>query len=90
MHVEEATRELTRDALIKRCNRRLKPQGLMLKTRRGRLDPMMARHDMLMGRLGRYYVLDYNRNPIVRPSVDVEAFARELGVLHELEHLEAA
>ena len=68
---------ITTRALIQRINRKLKPEGEMLKTGRGR-----AR-----GSVGEYYVVNFNRNWITRQHVDLEALGRELGCLMAWEEL---
>ena len=67
-----------RRAVITRINRSLKPEGQRLRAVRGE----RARRD-----LGDYYVQDFQRNLGLQTHVDVEDFARELGVLKSWERL---
>jgi hypothetical protein len=65
-------------AVIARINRKLKPDDQMLKITRGQrawLD------------LGKYYVINFNRNFVVDHHVDPETEARELGVLKDYERV---
>ncbi|MBY0279979.1 hypothetical protein K2Z84_31980 [Candidatus Binatia bacterium] len=70
---------VTKDALIKRVNRRLAPECLMLRVARG--DGMVLRE------YGRHYVVDLCRNQVERADVDVEEYARELGVMKDWEQM---
>jgi hypothetical protein len=63
-------------AVYQRVNRKLRPQGQQLKAPR-RPDPS----------IGRYYVLDVDRNALLWFQVDLENYARELGVLAEWERM---
>ena len=69
---------VTKHAIIKRINRRLAAADRRLRVCRGQ----HARLD-----LGDHYVVDVNRNVVVGTHVDVEAYARELGVLAKWEIL---
>jgi hypothetical protein len=69
---------VTTRAVIARINRALKPDDQMLKITRG----ARAQVD-----LGRYYVLNYMRNLIVKHHVDPETVARKLGVLKDYEEV---
>ena len=71
-------------AVIARINRKLKPEGRQLKTKRGGW-----RQDIS----GPYYVLDVERNTVVaggsvHSRIDLEQFARKLEVLSEYEKME--
>ena len=68
--------EVTTDALIKRINRKLAPQNEKLRTYRG---------ERFFSDLGRYYVVDVNRNSIEAAHVDVEEMARQMGVMAKWE-----
>jgi hypothetical protein len=73
---------LSVDAVVKRVNRRLARESwLQLKKSRG----WRMRQEV-----GDYYVLDWNRNFVVRKYVDPAEFARELGVLGEFESVTEA
>ncbi len=65
-------------ALIQRINRKLKPELEALKITRG---------NQWRPELGDYYVVDLNRNSIIRKDVDPEKIARELGVLRDWEEV---
>ncbi len=66
-------------ALIQRINRALKADDWKLKATRG-----------VRGRssLGDYYIVNPNRNWIVKARIDPETLGRELGVLHAYERVE--
>jgi hypothetical protein len=67
---------VTARAVIQRINRKLKPglQALKIaRTERAQLD------------CGAYFILDYRQNHLIEHDVDIEAKARELGVLHPWE-----
>ena len=68
-----------RKALLARINRKLKPDLRTVRTLRGN----RSRREV-----GDYYEVDLNRNAIVAMHVDLEDYARELGVLTEWERLE--
>jgi hypothetical protein len=68
---EEVMSELTLNALIKRINRKLAHNEQVLKVLRGK---------RWIGDLGRYYVVDFNRN-VNRTHMDPQMLGRELGVL---------
>ena len=63
---------ITKNALIKRINRKLAHDGEVLKITRGE----RARTD-----LGDYYILDIYHNTIVRSRVDPEALGRKLDLI---------
>jgi len=67
---------ITTSALIARINRSLAPDYLKLRKTRGQ----RANID-----LGDYYVHDYFRSAVVDKFVDLESFARDIGVLKEYE-----
>ncbi len=71
--------KVSRGALIKRVNRRLAPDCLMLRVARG--DGVMFRE------YGRHYVIDLCRNQVEQADIDVEDYARELGVMHQWEQM---
>jgi hypothetical protein len=62
-------------ALIQRINRKLGPEGKMLKVARSRAESFVGRH----------YILDIKRSWIVAQHCDPEALGRKLGVLAEWE-----
>jgi hypothetical protein len=61
-------------AVLQRINRKLKPEDRKLKTSRS----ARAEQD-----LGRYYMIDFNRNWVVATDVNLDDLARELKVLGE-------
>jgi hypothetical protein len=63
-------------ALYARINRALKREEQMLRTAR-KYDPSV----------GRYYLIDANRNILLDTHVDLEALGRELGVRGSQEQL---
>jgi hypothetical protein len=63
---------MTEDALIKRINRKLAPDGQQLRKARGQRAVLDV---------GEFYMHDRQRNIILQTNVDPEAYARELGVL---------
>ncbi len=71
--------KVTRRAAIQRINRKLKPDMEQLCAARGE----RAQLD-----LGDYYVVDFQRNAVMQMHVDVEAMARQLGVLKEWEQVD--
>jgi hypothetical protein len=78
MLAKRTTVPVTMRALIQRINRRLKADGEMLKTARGRAAFSV----------GQYYICNPQRNWIVKERVDPEALGRELGVLAAWERVE--
>jgi hypothetical protein len=67
---------VTARAVIQRINRKLKADLQALKisrTEKARLD------------CGDYFILDYRKNYLIEHDVDIEAKARELGVLRPWE-----
>jgi hypothetical protein len=70
---------VSQEALVKRINRALRKKMLFLKKCR--------RSSRAYSDLGNFYVLDAERNLIVKTHVDVENAARELKVLEEHETL---
>jgi hypothetical protein len=68
---------VTAEVLVKRINRRLRPDGQMLRrARRWTVDT------------GAFYLIDADRNFFLQGHVDVAALARELGVLYAGEEVE--
>ena len=65
-------------ALMARVNRSLADSQEMVKKARGEY----ARRE-----LGEFYLLDFNRNAIMRQDLDLEDFAREIKVLLPYEKL---
>jgi hypothetical protein len=70
---------ISKRALIQRINRKLRPDGEMLKT---------ARSARVASSVGCYFTIDFNRNWVTGQRVDPEALGRELGVLHDYERVE--
>lgn len=66
-------------ALVKRVNRRLKPEGAVLKATRGNSRARAC------GDLGAYYVVDTRTGFVRSRDVNLEAFSRELGALQNFE-----
>ena len=64
-------------ALVKRINRQLRSQHKLLRATRPQHRSFVGSH----------YVWDYRRNAIVEQHVDIEAYARALGVLADCECL---
>lgn len=69
---------VTTKAVIARINRKLAVDNEQLRATRG----MQMKLDC-----GDYYIVDFKRNFVVRPNVDPETLARELGVLKDWETL---
>ena len=66
-------------AVLKRVNRVLEADSRILKrTRGGRAEQ----------ELGRFFVVDLDRNIVVDRGVDLEALARKLGALEDFEHVD--
>jgi len=61
-------------ALIQRINRKLEQNDQRLRTARA-------------SDLGRYYILDFKHNSVVKRHVDPEALGRDFGVLKDYELL---
>lgn len=75
---------LTQDAVIKRINRALSSRGKEYERVK------KARGEKLRSEVGEIYRLDINRNLILEKHINVEQFARELGVLAESETIAEA
>ena len=67
---------VTSNALVKRINRKLAPEGELLRTTRGQ----RAIQD-----LGHHYILDIYTNGVLAWHCDLEELGRELGVLKAYE-----
>ena len=65
---------VTMRALIQRINRKLEQNDQRLRVARG-------------SDLGRYYILDFKHNSVVKRHVDPEALGRDFGVLKDYELL---
>jgi hypothetical protein len=76
--MSEATVPVTERALIQRINRALRQDDQILRQARGE----HARRE-----LGNFYIVDVGRNFLAAQHVDLEALARELGVLKAYEHI---
>ena len=72
--------KVSQNAVIKRINRKLDKQGERLKTTR------MNSRDY--SSLGRHYTIDISGNFVVGSNIDLETYARELGVLQKHEEVE--
>ena len=72
-------RPVSEKALIGRINRRLKPDGELVRTARS----LRAEHNV-----GRHYRLDVYRNLIVEMHVDLEELGRRVGALRQSERLD--
>jgi hypothetical protein len=70
---------VTQRALIARINRALAKQDELLKTCR---EDGPSFHQ-----LGRYYIVDINRNMLLHSDIDLEELGRELGVFRGYEAL---
>jgi hypothetical protein len=77
MLAKRTTIAVTLKALMARINRRLGPEGKVLKA---------ARSARIAQSVGRYFIV--KGNTIVAQRVGPEALGRELGVLLEWEHLD--
>lgn len=71
--------EVTESALVARINRKLAPEHQKVCKCR---ESSSAFND-----LGRFYVLDTYRNAIENSHIDIENFARELGVMRPEESI---
>jgi hypothetical protein len=67
---------VTARAVIQRINRKLKPDLKALK---------ISRTEQAQVDCGAYFILDFRKNHLIEHDVDIEAKARELGVLHPWE-----
>jgi hypothetical protein len=79
----QAKAPVTERALIARINRKLKPEGRVLKVKRGNW-----RNDIS----GPYYLVDVEHNSVIAGSsahnrINLEKFARKLGTLEEYEEI---
>jgi hypothetical protein len=73
---------ITHRALFQRVNRVLTKKGNRLRTYRG------GRGGRWWSDLGNLYIIDVNRNTIVRGHCDLEKLGKELGVLAAYERLD--
>jgi hypothetical protein len=65
-------------AVLLRINRLLKADGEMVKaTRSDRWRPEMGDH----------YVVNFDRGAVVKKGIDLEAYARQLGLLEDYEEM---
>ncbi len=69
-------------ALYARINRALQHKGQMLRR--------LREGTRAFAQLGRYYVLDLDRNLVIWDHTDIEAVARELNVMEPQESLETS
>ena len=70
--------QVTTRALIQRINRKLKP---------GQEQLRISRSERAERDVGRYYVVDYRQNLVIRDNVDIEKLGRELDVLKAYEEV---
>ena len=70
---------VTMRAVIQRINRKLKADDEQLRATRGEGNAQRE--------LGDYYIVDFNRNSVMRKDVDPAKLARELGVLKPWEEV---
>jgi hypothetical protein len=70
---------LSKRAVIQRIQRKLAKRGQMLRTYRRTLLPFHGAGD--------FCVIDLSRNEVIDTQSDLEAFAKELGVIQEYEIL---
>jgi hypothetical protein len=75
---ETARIAISRRALTQRINRKLATEGERLRAYRGGRS---------WNDLGDYYIVDVNRNVVVRAHVDIEGYGRVLGVIAGYETL---
>ena len=71
---------VTERALIQRINRKLAHKWEKLRTSSKRA----------FNNLGRFHVIDSYRNSVILTHVKLEDLARDIGVMHPLERMEAA
>jgi hypothetical protein len=71
--------KITERALIQRLNRKLKQDGEQLRTSRSTQTEITV---------GRYFIVDIQRNFISTQDVDIEKLGRELGVIQAWEEVE--
>ena len=74
-------RSITLKALIARINRRLHHNNEILRTSRGERD---------LNRLGKFFIVDLNRNVITVEHVDPVLLGEQLGVIKDDEQVEEA
>ncbi len=70
-------RAVTQSAVVRRINRKLAPKYERLCTSRA----------AVVNELGAHHLIDSWNNSVIATDVDVEEYARELGVLHESEEV---
>jgi hypothetical protein len=75
---EEKRVPVTTRALVQRINRRIAGDDEVLKAARG---------DKARQEVGDYYIVDSRIGALVHRDVDLEAYAREIGVLQKHERL---
>jgi hypothetical protein len=71
-------------ALLQRINRALAGDEEMVRKSRPRIIEGQTYYDH---NVGEYYRIDFNRNFLVEPHVDLESLGKKLGVMHEWEAL---
>lgn len=69
---------VSQQALVKRINRKLKQDGQQLKKARG---------ERWKSTTGDYFIVDINRNFIVKTHIDLVEYGREIGALKAYEGL---
>jgi hypothetical protein len=73
-----AERTVSKRALLRRINRKLAKKWEAIRTSRS----WGERHN-----LGEYHLIDILRNAVIDSHMDPAIFAREIGVLHEIERV---
>lgn len=71
---------ISEGALVRRVNRRLKAENHQMKRTRGFWAGNHVHH-YEDSNLGRFYVVDLMRNFVVDSFIDLEKYARDLGVM---------
>ena len=74
-----AMKKVTEKNVLRRVNRALKREGGM--------DADVLRRNVRSAELGPYYAVCIRQNAVVAMNVDLEAWAREMGVLRENEEM---
>jgi hypothetical protein len=72
---------LSERAVVQRINRKLAKENEALRTSR--------QNSRAQSIVGNYYIVDLNRNAVTASQIDLEALARELGVIMDYECVDA-
>lgn len=78
LYEADERRPVSLGAIIARVNRKLAQDGEKLRTARSQAERTEVH-------MGHYYVIDIDRNAVLRGNIDPEALARELGVMSSAE-----